>query len=322
MNEKIKILSIGDMDRNVEAKLAERFDVVCDDTRGFDKVTASNAGDFLALITRGRAPTSDALMARLPNLQIIGNFGVGYDAVDVAAAARRGIVVTNTPDVLNDEMADLTIGLLLATIRQIPRAERHLRTGKWAAGKSFPLGPSLRNRHIGIVGMGRIGQTIARRLEGFDLPICIVARRPRPELSRFTQHASLLELARAVDILIVVVPGGAATHHLIDAEVLAALGANGVLINVARGSVVDEDALIAALRDGTIAAAGLDVFAREPHVPEALREMEHVVLLPHIGTSTTHCRALMGQLVVDNITSWFDGKGALTPVPETPQGGG
>jgi lactate dehydrogenase-like 2-hydroxyacid dehydrogenase len=281
MSAPIKILSIGDMDPKVDAALAERFDVVRDETPGFEAVTDSNAATFRALITRGAVATTAALMARLPKLELIANFNVGYDSVDVAAAARRGIIVTNTPDVLNGEMGDFTIGLLLATIRRIPQAERHLRTGNWAAGESFPLGPSLRGRHIGIIGM-----------------------------------------ARAVDTLIVVVPGGPSTRHLIDAEVLAALGPNGVLINVARGSVVDEDALIAALRDGAILAAGLDVFAREPHVPEALLHMDQVVLLPHIGTSTFHTRGLMGQLVVDNVTSWFDGKGALTPVAETPQGRG
>ncbi len=322
MSARIGVLSIGGMDPKVDAALAARFDVFRDDTPGIEAVTDSNGATFRALITRGAVPITEALMTRLPKLELIANFTVGYDSVDVAAAARRGIVVTNTPDVLNGEMGDFTIGLLLATIRRIPGAERHLRAGRWAQGESFPLGTSLRGRHIGIAGMGRIGQVIARRLEGFDLPVSIHARRPRPELSRFPQYASVLELARAVDTLIVVVPGSPTTRHLIDAEVLAALGPTGVLINVARGSVVDEDALIAALRDGAICAAGLDVFAREPHVPEALLQMDQVVLLPHVGTATFHTRALMGQLVVDNVVSWFDGKGALTPVAETPQVGG
>ena len=318
MGGRIKILSIGDMDPRVDTALAARFEVVRDDSPGFDKVTAENGHEFPALITRGQVPTTAALMDRLPKLELIGHFGVGYDSVDVEAAARRGVVVINTPDVLNDEMGDFTIGLLLATIRRIPQADRYIRDHKWP-NENFPLGDSLRNRRIGIAGMGRIGKTIARRLAGFDLPIATYVRRPRPDLAGYQLHETMLELAQAVDTLIVVLPGGAATRHAVDAAVLRALGPNGVLINVARGSVVDEQALIGALRDGTILAAGLDVFADEPHVPDELKRMDQVVLQPHIGTATLHTRGLMGRLVVDNVNAWFDGKGALTPVPETPQ---
>jgi lactate dehydrogenase-like 2-hydroxyacid dehydrogenase len=236
--------------------------------------------------------------------------------VDVSAAARHGVVVTNTPDVLNDEMADFTVGLMLATIRRFPQADRFVRTGQWESG-AFPLGASLRGRKIGIAGMGRIGKVIAKRLEGFDVPVSVFMRRPQPDL-RYPYHATLKSLAEAVDVLIVVLPGGAATKNIIDAEILEALGPNGILINVARGSVVDEEALIEALQTGKIFAAGVDVFSREPHVPEALKQMENVVLLPHIGTSTHHTRGLMAQLVIDNVISWFDGKGPLTPVAETP----
>jgi lactate dehydrogenase-like 2-hydroxyacid dehydrogenase len=237
--------------------------------------------------------------------------------VDVAAAAKRGVVVTNTPNVLNDEMADFTVGLMLATIRRFPQADRYVRTGQWEGGQAFPLGASLRGRKVGIAGMGRIGKVIAKRLGGFDVPVSVFMRRPPADLP-YTCHSSLKSLAAAVDVLIVVLPGGAETKNIVNAEILEALGPNGILINVARGSVVDEEALIEALQTGKIFAAGLDVFAREPHVPEALKQMENVVLLPHIGTATHHTRGLMAQLVIDNVISWFEGKGPLTPVAETP----
>lgn len=260
--------------------------------------------------------TDSALIGRLPNLEIIASFGVGYDNVDVAEAARRGIIVTNTPDVLNDEVADLTIGLLLATLRQIPQADRYLREGRWLSGP-FPLSPTLRARRIGIVGLGRIGKAIARRLEGFGVEIAYHGR-TRQEGVPYPYYPTVTALAEATDVLIVITPGGAGTRHLINADVLKALGPNGVLINVARGSVVDEQALIEALRSETILGAGLDVFEDEPNVPQELIGMKHVVLLPHIASASVHTRKAMGQLVVDNLVSWFSDKGPLTPVPETP----
>jgi lactate dehydrogenase-like 2-hydroxyacid dehydrogenase len=261
-------------------------------------------------------PTDPKLLGHLPNLEIISSFGVGYDNVDVVEAARRGIVVTNTPNVLNDEVADLTIGLLLATLRQIPQADRYLREGRWLKG-SFPLSPTLRGRKVGIVGLGRIGKAIAGRLEGFGVEIAYHGR-TRQEGVSYTYYPSITALAEAVDVLVLITPGGSSTKHLVNAGVLAALGPNGVLINVARGSVVDEQALIEALRSGTILAAGLDVFEDEPRVPQALIDMEHVVLLPHIASASVHTRRAMGQLVVDNLIAWFSGQGPLTPVPETP----
>jgi lactate dehydrogenase-like 2-hydroxyacid dehydrogenase len=264
----------------------------------------------------GHGPTGAALFDRLPNLELVSSFGVGYDNVDVEEAARRGIVVTNTPDVLNDEVADLAVGLLLATIRQIPQAERYLRQGKWLE-KPYPLTATLRERKVGIVGLGRIGKAIARRVEAFGVEVHYHGRNRQPEVS-YPYHSTVTALAEACDVLIVITPGGAGTKHLIDADVLRALGPNGVLINVARGSVVDEAALIEALRDGTILTAGLDVYADEPRVPQALIEMEHVVLLPHVASASVHTRNAMGQLVADNLTSWFAGRGPLTPVAETP----
>ncbi|MGO4707421.1 2-hydroxyacid dehydrogenase [Microvirga sp. 2MCAF38] len=257
-----------------------------------------------------------ALFELLPKLEIISSFGVGYDNVDVHEAVRRGILVTNTPDVLNDEVADLTIGLLIATLRQIPQADCYLRAGKWLE-RPFPLSPTLRGRKIGIVGLGRIGKAIAKRLEGFDISIAYNGRRRQEDIS-YAYFPTVVALAEAVDVLIVITPGGAETKHLINAEVLKALGPEGVLINVARGSVVDEKALIEALSSGAILSAGLDVFEDEPRVPQELIDMEHVVLLPHVASASVHTRNAMGQLVVDNLTSWFSGHGPKTPVPETP----
>jgi lactate dehydrogenase-like 2-hydroxyacid dehydrogenase len=311
------LLSIGSMDERVEAALADEFEILPAEQTTIDGVVGQRGADVAGILTRGRMPTDAALIARLPKLELIANFGVGYDSVDVIAAAQAGVVVTNTPDVLNDEMGDFTVGLLMATIRRLPHADRHVRGGHWAGGTAFPLSASLRGRHIGIAGMGRIGRVIARRLSGFDLPISVYVRRPQADLP-FPYYHKLVDLAAAVDTLIVVLPGGAATRHMVDAEVLRALGPNGVLINVARGTVVDEAALVEALQSGTILAAGLDVFADEPRVPEVLHAMENVVLLPHIGTATHHTRGLMGDLVVENVRSWFAGRGPVTPVPETP----
>ncbi|WP_091137617.1 2-hydroxyacid dehydrogenase [Microvirga guangxiensis] len=257
-----------------------------------------------------------SLFESLPNLEIVSSFGVGYDNVDVAEAAKRGVIVTNTPDVLNDEVADLTLGLLLSTLRKIPQADRYLREGKWLKAP-FPLSPTLRERKIGIVGLGRIGKAIAKRLEGFGVSISYHGR-TRQEDVAYTYHPTLVGMAEACDVLIVITPGGAGTKHLINADVLKALGPTGVLINVARGSVVDEQALIDALKSGTILTAGLDVYDDEPRVPQELIDMEHVVLLPHIASGSVHTRNAMGQLVADNLIAWFNGKGPLTPVAETP----
>lgn len=254
----------------------------------------------------------DALFARLPALEIVANFGVGYDNIDAHAAAARGITVTNTPGVLDEEVADLTLGLLLATLRQLPQADRFVREHRWPDGP-FPLSPTLRGRRVGIIGLGAIGKAIARRLEAFDVAIAYHGRHRQDDVPH-DYHPDPVALAAASDVLIAIVPGGAATRHLVDARVLAALGKDGVFINVARGSVVDQDALIAALRDGTILAAGLDVYADEPHVPDALIAMPQVVLLPHLGSASVHTRAAMGQLVVDNLVAWFDTGQALTPV--------
>lgn len=264
----------------------------------------------------GHQKLDGATMSRFPNLQIISSFGVGYDHVDAEWAGRRGIVVANTPDVLNDEVADTTFGLILCAVRQLPQADRYVREGRWLKAP-FPLTASLRGRTLGILGLGRIGRTIARRAEAFGMKVVYHGRRAQEE-APYLYFPTLVGMARACDILVAITPGGPETRHIVNADVFEALGPNGIFINVARGSVCDQDALIAALRDKKILTAGLDVYADEPNVPRELIEMQHVVLLPHVGSGTKHTRDAMGRLVVDNLASFIRGEGPLTPVVETP----
>ena len=256
-------------------------------------------------------------MARFPRLEIVSSFGVGYDHVDAKWAGEHGIVVTNTPDVLNEEVADTALGLLLCTVREFPQAERFVRAGKWEKG-GYPLTKgTLRNRTVGMVGMGRIGKAIARRLDAFGVPVVYHSRRPQDGVS-YRYYPSLVDMARGGRHADGDRAGRRRDAQLINAEVLEALGPNGILINMARGSVVDEPALIKALQDKTIFSAGLDVFVKEPIVPKELLEMDNIVLFPHLGSASAHTREMMDQLVVDNLVAWAAGKDPLTPVPETP----
>ena len=266
----------------------------------------------------GHMKVDGAFLDRFPKLEIVSSFGVGYDYIDAAEAGRRGVIVTNTPDVLTDEVADLTIGLLIATVRQLPQVDRYLREGRWLE-KPYPLTATLRGRRIGILGLGRIGKAVAKRLEPFGLPIAYHGRSRQADVP-YEYHSTLVGLAEAVDVLISVAPGSAETDKIVNAEVFRALGPNGIFVNVGRGSVVDEPALVEALQSKTILSAGLDVFTDEPRVPAELIAMDHVVLLPHVGSASVETRRAMGQLVVDNLVSWFAGKGPLTPVAETPYG--
>jgi len=257
------------------------------------------------------------LMARLPRLEIVSTFGVGYDHIDVQWAAAHGVTVTNTPQVLTEEVADTALGLLLSTVREFPQAERYLRAGKWPE-RAYPLSKAtLRNRTVGMVGMGAIGQAIARRLDAMKVPVVYHSRRPAAGVS-YRHYPKLLDMARDVTVLLVITPGGAETKNLINAEVLKTLGPDGIVINMARGSVVDEEALIQALKDKTILSAGLDVYLREPEVPAELVAMDNIVLFPHLGSASVYTRTQMDQLVVDNLLAWAAGKPPLTPVPETP----
>ncbi|MCL4766462.1 MAG: 2-hydroxyacid dehydrogenase [Hyphomicrobiaceae bacterium] len=310
----------GPMMPLIEEQLDRAFEVHrLHQAKDREALIAGVAGIIEAVCTGGHTgvKVDGALMARLPRLRIVGNFGVGYDSVDAAAAAARGIVVTNTPDVLTEEVADTTLGLLLMTVRELPQSEQWLRAGRWAKEGDYRLtAGSLRDRSIGILGMGRIGQAIARRCEAFGLPISYCTRRQVDV--PYTYYPSPVELAKAVDTLIVITPGGGGTRNIIDAAVLAALGPRGVLINIARGTCVDEAALIEALEKCTILAAGLDVYCGEPDVDPRLLKLDNAVLLPHVGSASIPTRNKMGQLVVDNLAAYAARKPPVTPVPETP----
>ena len=316
---KTELLLIGPPKQVYVEGLAGAFDVIrfadITDREKFFAETAARLRGIACSWTNERVGAD--LMERLPRLEIVSSFGVGYDHIDIGYASSHGITVTNTPDVLNEEVADTALGLLLCTVRELPQAERYVRAGKWLK-QNYPLSyATLRDRTVGLVGMGRIGQAIARRLDAMQVPVVYHTRRPVAGLS-YRHYPKLLDMARDVGVLLVIVPGGKETRNMIDAEVLRALGPEGILINMARGSVVDERALIAALQSRTILTAGLDVYVDEPHVPPELIAMEHVVLFPHLGSASVATRDRMDQLVVDNLLAWGAGKPPLTPVAETP----
>jgi len=263
-------------------------------------------------VVGGGAKVGAAEMDALPDLRAIANFGVGYDNVDVTEATRRGIVVSNTPDVLTDAVADLAVALVVDVLRRISAGDRFVRSGAWGRGEKMPLSRDVRGAVVGVLGLGRIGTAAAERLEVFGAEIHYHSRSPKDVA--WTYQPSAVELAAASDVLVVLTPGGAGTERLVDAAVLDALGPDGYLVNVARGSVVDEDALVAALEAGRIAGAGLDVFADEPHVPEALLGRDDVVLLPHVGSATIETREAMGRLVLDNVDAFLERGELVTPV--------
>jgi hydroxypyruvate reductase len=269
---------------------------------------------IVAVAASGESKVGAALIEQLPALKIISVMGVGYDGIDVAAAKARGVMVTHTPGVLNDDVADLALALMLALARQLPRADRFVRAGEWPKGP-LPLGRKLSGARLGLVGMGRIGQAIAHRASAFGMSIGYTARSAKAALP-YRYWPTPAALAAQSDFLVAITPGGADTRRLIDAEVLRALGPRGCVVNVARGSVIDEAALIEALQNGTIAGAGLDVFEHEPNVPLALREMEQVVLTPHIGSATAETRQAMAALAFANLDAALQGRPVSTPVPE------
>lgn len=264
-----------------------------------------------AIATGGRA--SAAIMDACPNLEIISSFGVGTDGIDSEHARKRGVPVCNTPDVLSDEVANTALLLLLATIRRFVAYDRFVRDGRWAREGDPPLTRSIAGRQVGIVGLGRIGRAIAEKLQVFHCKLAYFARRERSDVP-YRFYPDLVALARDSDALIVIVPGGAETRNLIDRNVMDALGPEGILVNVARGSVVDEPELVAALQEGRLGSAGLDVFVDEPHVPEALLAMDHIVLQPHQGSATIETRRAMGELVTKNLAAHFEGRPLLTPL--------
>jgi lactate dehydrogenase-like 2-hydroxyacid dehydrogenase len=268
------------------------------------------------IATSHLAVVDAALIRRLPNLQIVASFGVGYDHIDAAFAGERGVIVTHTPGVLDDEVADIAMALTIATVRELPQAERYLREGRWRAG-TYPLTASLRGRTMGIVGLGRIGKAIARRAAAFGLDV-VYHGRHQQVAAPFLYYPTLIGMAKACDILMVAAPGGAGTRHIVNREIIEAVGPAGIIVNVSRGSLIDEAALIDALKERRLLGAGLDVFEHEPEVPEALLALDNAVLLPHVGSASVHTRQAMADLMIDNLKSWLDGKGPLTPVPETP----
>jgi lactate dehydrogenase-like 2-hydroxyacid dehydrogenase len=318
-SEKIDLVVHGPIKPIVTNGFPDQFVLHQFETTGdLERLTPEVAAKVRGLAVTYNTVRGDArTLARFPKLEIVSSFGVGYDHIDAAYAREHNIMVTNTPDVLTEEVADIAMGLLICTLREFVKADRYLRSGLWHT-QQYPLSVgSLRDRKVGMVGMGRIGQAIARRLDASKVPVAYHTRNPAPGLS-YKHYPDLIEMAKAVDTLVVIVPGGPATTRMINAEVMKALGPRGVIINVARGTVVDEQALIAALQSGTILAAGLDVFEKEPNVPDELKAMQNVVLLPHIGSASVVTRNAMDQLVVDNLKAWFAGKPPLTPVPETP----
>jgi lactate dehydrogenase-like 2-hydroxyacid dehydrogenase len=264
----------------------------------------------------GHGRIDATFMRRLPNLEIVSSFGVGYEHIDAQWAGEHGIIVTNTPGVLDDEVADMAMGLTIMAVRRLPQAERYLRAGEWPKAH-FPLSASLRGRTMGILGLGRIGKAIAKRAQSFGLNVVYHGRRPQTD-APYVFYPSVTEMARASDILMIAAPGGPATRRLVGAEVLSALGPGGVLVNIARGTLVDEHALIEALRTGVILAAGLDVFENEPQVPTEFVALDNAVLLPHVGSASVKTRRAMADCVVANLVAWSRGQPPLTPLPETP----
>jgi lactate dehydrogenase-like 2-hydroxyacid dehydrogenase len=278
-----------------------------------DALLREVAGKVRGLVQGGGTVTPTSLLDALPALEIISVFGVGYDGVPTGYCRERGIKVTNTPDVLTDDVADVAVALILMTARNFVGADRFVRAGDWPK-RSLPLTTKLAGRSVGIVGLGRIGKAIATRVEAMGMRVAYTGRKPQDVPYRYVRD--LAALAGEVDFLVIACPGGPATKHLIDARILDALGAKGTLVNIARGSIVDEQALVDALSRGKLNSAGLDVFENEPHVPSELLAMDNVVLLPHVGSATRETRQAMADLCRANVDAWFSERRTLTLVPE------
>lgn len=306
------LLQIGSITGEMQARLEEVFTL--------HQLSSYPAEQITHIVTNGGDGVPADVMAGLPNLRMISGYGVGYDAVDVKEAVRRGIVVTHTPDVLNEEVATTAVMLLLACYRELLRDDAHVRSGLWAANGNPPLTRSMEGQTIGILGLGRIGMAIAQKLAPWK-PTILYHTRNRKDVE-YTYYDDLIAMAGDADVLICITPGGPQTHHLVSADVIEALGPDGTLINVSRGSVVDEAAMIVALQNGTLGWAGLDVFENEPEVPAALRDLPNTVLLPHVGSATRETRAAMGRLTVDNLLQHLRDGTVLTPVPECADMGG
>jgi lactate dehydrogenase-like 2-hydroxyacid dehydrogenase len=311
----IAVLQVGPLMPIVQEAVLDEYGAVRlpDFAAGQAEFLERHGDSFEVAVTSGKFGVGTDLMRALPNLRAVVNFGVGYDTTDVAQADERGIVVSNTPDVLNDCVADTAIALYLDVLRKISAADRYVRRGDWLSSGNFPLATKASGKRVGILGLGRIGKVIARRLEGFDCAISYHSRRPVAGVS-YTYAASPRELAAGSDVLIVAAAGGPGSAGLVDADVIEAIGPDGYLINIARGSVVDEQALVAALLDGRLAGAGLDVFEAEPKVPLDLLALDKVVLLPHLGSGTHETRTAMAELTLANLQSFMTTGAVLTAV--------
>jgi lactate dehydrogenase-like 2-hydroxyacid dehydrogenase len=310
----IDVLAVAKLPPFLLEPLRERFTVHERLHEADPAAFAAIAPRIQAISASGESKVGAALLDQLPALRIISVMGVGYDGIDVAAAKARNVVVTHTPGVLNDDVADLALALMLAAARGLAAADAYVRDGRWPQGP-LPLQRKMSGARLGLVGMGRIGQAIALRAAAFGMSIAYTSRTAKDDLP-YRYFPTPQALAAESDFLVVITPGGAATRKLIDASVLKALGPKGFLVNVARGSVVDEAALITALQKKEIAGAGLDVFESEPNVPEALRALDNVVLTPHIGSATGETRQAMADLARANLEAFFAGKPLPSPVPE------
>lgn len=302
------LLQIGGITDDMRTRLEERFTI--------HRATGDYPGEAIThIVTNGHDGVPADILANCPNVQMAASYGVGYDAIDTDACVERGIIVTHTPDVLNAEVASTAIMLMLTSFRNFLSDEAHARSGNWETNGNAPLSRSADNRRVGILGLGRIGQAIADKLAVFNADIHYHTRTKKDV--PYTYHDSLVDMARAVEVIICITPGGPATHHIVNAEVIEALGPDGTLINVSRGSVIDEAAMVSALETGKLGYAALDVFEEEPKIPDALKSMSNVILLPHVGSATHETRAAMGALVVDNLISHLDNGLVITSVPET-----
>jgi lactate dehydrogenase-like 2-hydroxyacid dehydrogenase len=310
---KPRLLQTGRLLPALEGKLNATYDVVLMPVDERAEFLAREGASFDGLVTSAAVGAPAALIDALPNLRVISSFGVGLDQIDLAAAARRAIPVGYTPDVLNDCVADIAFALLLDVARGVSASDRFVRAGRWEAER-FPLATKVSGKKLGIVGLGRIGRAIAKRASGFDMEIRYTNRRPADGVA-FTYEPDLKALARWCDFLVVAAAGGADSRGLVSAEVLQALGPQGFLVNIARGTVVDEAALVKSLQEKRIAGAGLDVFEREPHVPTALFTLDNVVLLPHVASATHETRQAMGDLVFENLARFFAGQPLAAQAP-------
>lgn len=308
-----RVLQITRLLPDLEAKLAAEYDVhLIGASAEEDAYLAEHGAEFVGLVTSARRGADAALMAKLPNLKVISSFGVGFDTIDLDAAKKRGIAVSNTPDVLNDCVADIAFGLLIDAARSLSASDRFVRRGDWLKAQ-YPLRTSVTGKRLGVLGLGRIGQAIARRSSGFEMDVRYHSRNP-VEGVNWKHEPSLAALAQWCDFLVVAVAGGPATKHLVSADILTALGPKGYIINISRGTVIDETALVKALQDQTIAGAGLDVFEHEPKVPEGLMSLDNVVLLPHIASGTHETRQAMGDLTFTNLQRFFKDGTLETPL--------